>query len=148
MNTRKVARGHLNRSGAASTLGWILTLAWGYVAVSVVTFVAIVLMRNDASVVNTAVWIRGTIVAATSVLLLIYTLQARSGSPRGLLRTRIVSAIVLVAIVAILIIPLPFPLWMRLEQALCGLILLGIVILANSKTLRSAFRALDAASAQ
>ncbi|WP_308465558.1 hypothetical protein [Rathayibacter soli] len=148
MNIREVARENLNRSGAPTTLGWLLTLAWGYVAVSVVTFVAIVLTRGDTSVVNTAVWIRGTIVAATSVLLLIYALQARSGSPRGLLRTRIVSAIVLVAIVAILVIPLPFPRWMRLEQALCGLILFGIVILANRKSLRSAFRALEAASAQ
>jgi hypothetical protein len=36
-------------------------------------------------------------------------------------------------------IPGDFPLWMKLEQGVCGLLLLGVVATVNGKHLRSVF---------
>jgi hypothetical protein len=50
-----------------------------------------------------------------------------------LLRLRIVTAIMLVAIVVIISLPGTFPLWLKLEQAICGLLLLPVVVLINRR---------------
>jgi hypothetical protein len=46
----------------------------------------------------------------------------------------------MVAAVAV-IVPLPnlLPLWMRIEQGACGLLLLGVVVTVNGRHLRSLF---------
>jgi hypothetical protein len=44
-----------------------------------------------------------------------------------------------VAIAVILAIPGDFPLWFKLEQGICGLLLLGVVVVVNGQRLRSAF---------
>jgi len=61
------------------------------------------------------------------------------GSSRGHLRLRLVSAIMLVAIAVIIALPGTFPLWMKSEQGVCGLLLLGVVVVVNGKHLRSTF---------
>lgn len=114
-------------------------LVGAYVALSVLTLVAIFLLRNNHSIVNDAVWVRATIVVLSSLLTLMFTLQAGRGSQRGFLRLRIVSAVMLVAIGVIIWLPGLFPLWLRLEQGVCGLALLGVVILVNGRQLRSEF---------
>jgi hypothetical protein len=43
----------------------------------------------------------------------------------------------LVAIVVIIAIPGSFPLWMKIEQGACGLVLLGVVAIVNGKQLRA-----------
>lgn len=50
-----------------------------------------------------------------------------------------VSQIMLVVIVVIIALPGTFPLWMKIEQGVCGLLLLGVVVAVNSKHLRSTF---------
>jgi hypothetical protein len=45
----------------------------------------------------------------------------------------------LVAIAVIIALPGTFPLWMKIEQGVCGLLLLGVVLVVNGKHLRSAF---------
>ena len=45
-------------------------LVSGYVGISVLTLVAIVLLSNHAAVVNPAVWIRGSVAVATALLML------------------------------------------------------------------------------
>jgi hypothetical protein len=45
----------------------------------------------------------------------------------------------LVAIVVIIALPGTFPLWLKGEQAVCGLLLLGVALLVNGKHLRSVF---------
>jgi hypothetical protein len=57
------------------------------------------------------------------------------GSSGGYLRLRLVSAIMLVAIAAIIALPGTFPLWMKIEQGVCGLLLLGVVVIVNGKHL-------------
>jgi hypothetical protein len=45
-------------------------LVSGYVGISVLILVAIVLLSNHAAVVNPAVWIRGSVAVATALLML------------------------------------------------------------------------------
>jgi hypothetical protein len=112
-----------------------------YLAVSVLAYVAIILLRNDAAAVNPAVWVRGTIVLLAAVLLNWFAAGTANGNARAYLRLRIVSAITVVAIAAIIAVPGTFPLWLKLEQGLCGVVMLGVVVLTNGKHLRSVFAA-------
>ena len=51
-----------------------------YLGISVLTYVAIVLLRHQASIVNAAVWIRGTIVVASALVMFAIT-SARPAAP-------------------------------------------------------------------
>jgi hypothetical protein len=122
-----------------STLRTVTALVGTYLGLSVVTLVAMVVLRNDPTVVTTAVWIRGSLVTASAVLLFIFSVRASAGAPRAFLRVRIVSAIVLVAIAVIVALPGTFPIWFRIEQTACGILMLAVVILVNTKRLRAHF---------
>jgi hypothetical protein len=112
-----------------------------YLAVSVLTLVAIILMRHDSAAVNSAVWIRGTIVTLSALLTVAFAARAARGSSRAFLRLRLVSAIMVVAIAVIVSLPGTFPVWMKIEQGVCGLLLVGVVILVNGRQARAAFAA-------
>ena len=112
-----------------------------YLGISVLTLVAIVIMRNNTATVNDAVWIRGVIVVASALLMTTFVTRAARGHIRAYLRLRLVSAIMVVAIVVIIALPGTFPLWMKIEQGGCGLLLIGVVLIVNSKHLRSEFAA-------
>lgn len=112
-----------------------------YVVLSVLTLVAIVLLRNHSDLVTDAVWVRATIVVLSSLLTAMFVAQAAKGSKRGYLRLRLVSAIMLVAIAVIVALPGAFPVWLRIEQAVCGLLLLGVVLEVNSSGVRASFAA-------
>lgn len=128
-----------DRAEARRALRTAKGLVGCYLALSVATFVAIVVLRNHAGIVNDAVWIRGTIVAATSVLMLTFAVGAARGSRRAYLRLRIASAAMVVAIAVIIALPGMFPLWLKIEQAVCGLLLVGVVLSVNGRRLRSLF---------
>ena len=133
-----------SRSASASStrtaLRGVEVLVGCYLALSILTIVAAVILRADPALVNTAVWIRGSIVAVTAALMFRFAIGAAAGSARHYLRLRIVSAIMVVAIAVILIaLPGDFPLWMRVEQAACGVILIAVVILANGPRVRRLF---------
>jgi hypothetical protein len=114
-------------------------LAGGYLGISVLTLVAIAVLRDDAAAVNAAVWIRGTIVVASASLTFAFAVRAARGSRRAYLRLRIVSAVMLVAIAVIIVLPGTFPLWMKIEQGACGLLLTGVVVVVNGRRIRSLF---------
>jgi hypothetical protein len=124
-----------------TTFRGVKVLAGGYLAISVLTFVAIVLLRHHTALVNDAVWTRGAIVAASSLLMFVFVVRAAGGSRRAYLRLRLVSAIMVVAIVVIVALPGTFPLWMKIEQGVCGVVLLGVVAVVNGRRLRSRFAA-------
>jgi hypothetical protein len=127
-------------SAARQSLRPVVALVAVYLGLSALTIVAALVFGSDPSLVNTAVWIRGSIVLVTAALMLRFAIGARSGNARHYLRLRLASAIMVVAIVVILFaIPGDFPLWMRIEQATCGAILVAVVILANRKRVRLAF---------
>lgn len=124
-----------------TALRGVKLLVGGYLAISVLTVAVIVLMRNDAAAVNAAVWTRGTIVVISAALTYAFTVRAAHGSRRAYLRLRIISAVMVVAIAAIISIPGDFPLWMKVEQGVCGLLLIGVVAIVNGKHRRSLFAA-------
>ena len=97
-------------------------LTGAYLVLSLGTLVAIVLLRNTG-LVNDAAWVRGTIVAASSALTFAFAMR---GTRRAYLRLRIVAGVMLVAIAVIIALPGTFPLWMKVEQGICGLLLLGL----------------------
>ncbi len=137
MNASSLAQHELNSSRSA----WRGTavLAGTYLGISVLTLAAIVLLRNHPGIVNPAVWIRGTIVVASALLTVALTRRAASGSRPAFRRLRIVSAVMVVAIAVIIALPGTFPLWMKIEQGVCGLVLLCVVVLVNGTRLRSTF---------
>ncbi|MQS15619.1 hypothetical protein F7Q99_25950 [Streptomyces kaniharaensis] len=112
-----------------------------YLGLSVVTLAAIVALADHPSLVNTAVWIRGVAVAASAVITLVLAVRAARGSHGAFRRLRIISTIMLVAIVVIIVLPGTFPLWMKIEQGLCGLALLGVAAVLNGRQLRTLFAA-------
>ncbi|HEX4703919.1 MAG TPA: hypothetical protein VH352_17455, partial [Pseudonocardiaceae bacterium] len=105
---------------ATPALRGVRLLVSGYLGISVLTLVAIVLLHNHTSLVNSAVWVRGTIVVLSSLLAYAFTVRAARGSRRAYLRLRIVSAAMVVAIAVIIALPGTFPVWMKIEQGVCG----------------------------
>ncbi|MGI5131725.1 hypothetical protein ACQEVB_33325 [Pseudonocardia sp. CA-107938] len=110
-----------------------------YAALSAVAVAVLVVMRDDAAVATDAAWVRASIVLVSALLTVLFAAQAAGGSARGFLRLRLVSAIMLVAIVVIVAIPGAFPVWLRIEQTLCGVLLAGVVLLVNRTSVRALF---------
>jgi hypothetical protein len=131
----------LDHPRSRSTFRTVKMLVGSYLGISVLTLVAIILMRHDTAAVNAAVWIRGTIVVVSALLMTSFAVRAARGSGRAYLRLRLVSAIMVAAIAVIVALPGTFPLWMKIEQSVCGLVLLAVVFLVNSKHMRSVFTA-------
>jgi phosphoglycerol transferase MdoB-like AlkP superfamily enzyme len=115
----------MSESTAATPLRTALRFVTGYVILSLVTVVALgaltFLLPQDVTI---QAWVRGVIVAGTSLLTLRFARRARSGGGRALLRLRIIVVVLLVAVVGVLFF-LPLPLWMVIEQALCGVLLVA-----------------------
>jgi hypothetical protein len=129
----------MNDTRTVAAFRSVRRLAGAYVAISVLTLVAIVLMRRNAALVNPAVWIRASIVTASSMLMAAFVAGAARGSARAYLRLRLVSAIMVVAIAVIVSLPGTFPVWLKIEQGVCGAILIGVVAIVNGRHLRSLF---------
>jgi hypothetical protein len=103
--------------------------AVAYLVVSVAAVVVLAMLSVSApQQAPTTAWVRAVIVAATSVLTVVFAHRAAAGHERALLRLRILVPIILVAVVLVLLF-LPLPAWMVIEQLLCGLLLLGLAIL-------------------
>lgn len=111
----------------------------GYAGVSLLTVGLLVLLRADAAVATAPAWVRAVIVLASSLLTLWFAAQAAAGSARGYLRLRLATAVMVVAIAVIVAIPGAFPAWLRVEQALCGLLLAVVVVLVNRAPVRALF---------
>ncbi|HEY7341611.1 MAG TPA: hypothetical protein VH591_12065 [Ktedonobacterales bacterium] len=141
MTTRSLTEARLNHLRSQQAFRSVRLLVSGYLGISVLTLVAIILLRDNAALVTPAVWVRGTIVAVSALLTTLFAAQMARGSKGGYLRLRIVSAVMLVAIVVIIALPDPFPLWLKIEQGICGLLLLGVVVIINGRRMRLPFAA-------
>ncbi|MGF1431006.1 hypothetical protein [Kitasatospora sp. LaBMicrA B282] len=115
----------------------ITLLVRGYLLVSAATLAAIVVLRQHTAVVTPAVWVRCTIVLASALLTTALARRAARGSRGALRRLRIISTVMVTAIAVILALPGTFPLWFKVEQGGCGLLLLGVVVTANGRRFRS-----------
>ncbi|MFI0711548.1 hypothetical protein ACH4SK_12990 [Streptomyces inhibens] len=110
-----------------------------YAGLSVLTLIAVILLRNHPDMVTDAVGVRATIVVATSLLMVSFAARTARGHSRSYLRLRLASGIMVVAIAVIVALPGAFPVWLRVEQGVCGALLIGVVTIVNGKQMRSAF---------
>jgi uncharacterized membrane protein len=146
MNTRSlqpiaISDEDLNHPRSLTALRSVKILVRCYLGISVLTLVYIVALRNDAAVVNPAVWIRGTLVVVSALVTVAFADRAARGSRAAYRRLRIITGVMVVAIAVIISLPGTFPLWMKIEQGVCGLILLGVVGIVSGRHLRSVFAA-------
>ena len=79
------------------------------------------------------------LLAAFAAVLLLGVFAAR-GSRASWVRLRIIAPIVVLAVVVIVAIPGFLPDWVRVEQAVCGALVLPVAILANLPRAGAAFR--------
>ncbi|WP_199931186.1 hypothetical protein [Streptomyces sp. CB02923] len=139
MATRVIAEERLNDESVQQAFRGTKRLVGYYVGLSVLTLIALILLRDHPDIATDAAWVRCIIVVATSLLMTSFVTRASRGHSKSFLRLRLASGIMVVAIAIIVALPGAFPVWLRIEQAVCGLILLGVVAKANGKLLRSVF---------
>ena len=133
MATREPATRRMDCAGTTSAGRTVRWLVGAYMLLSMLTVAAIAIFSGvDSHLVNANAWFRGVIVAGTSVLTFIFARRAVKGSPRSLLRLRIIVTIILAAIVAVLFF-VSLPLWMVTEQAACGALLVGTAFIIFSR---------------
>ncbi|GAB3795195.1 hypothetical protein GCM10028798_03540 [Humibacter antri] len=109
----------------------VLLLLTGFLVVSAAMIAVLVAMSVGGTSVGTAIWIRCSLVLASAVVLLLIAAAAARGSRAAWIRMRIISPIVVIAVIVIVSIPGFLPDWVRVEQAACGLLVLGAAILVN-----------------
>lgn len=118
-------------------------LVGGYLALSAATLAAVVVLSAEHVAVPDAVWVRTVIVVATGALMFGFATRAVRGSRGAFVRWRIAAAVMVAAIVVIVAIPGAFPVWLRVEQGVCGLLLVAVVVLISSRSARAAFHPPD-----
>lgn len=114
-------------------------LLGSYLGISALTLVAAILLRGNAAIAPIAVLVRGTIVVGHALLTLFFAVRMSRGAHVGYILLRISSIVMVVAIVVIIAIPGDFPLWFKIEQGCCGLLLLGAALVTFTKPVRSVF---------
>lgn len=113
-----------------------------YLLIGVGALGAVVVLRDHKAEVNSAVWTRSVIVVVTALLLLTFATRAAQGSRGAYRRLQIVSIITAVALGVIAALPgSTFPLWMRIEQGVAGVVMLAAAVLANGRPTRALFAA-------
>lgn len=112
-----------------------------FAVVSAGMLVALIVATAAGNRIDAAVWVRCSIVSASSVLLLAFAARAARGSRSAWARLRIIAPVMFVAIVVIVSIPGFMPGWVRIEQAVCGMVLLPAAVLANLPRTRTLFAA-------
>jgi len=112
----------------------VLALVTSNFVVSVGTLLAVVLARYHAVMVDLAV--SGRVVGG--VMSSTFAGRAAWGIRQALRRLRVVAAIMTVTAVPPLLMP-GLPGWLRLEQATCGLLMLGVFLLVGGRHLRPAY---------
>jgi hypothetical protein len=110
-----------------------------YLAISASTLVAVALLRDDAAAVNDAVWIRGIIVAVSALVTFLCAVRAARGDLGAYRRLRVISAVMVVAIAVIITLPGTFPVWMKIEQGVCGALLIGVLLAVGGRRVRAGF---------
>lgn len=86
-----------------------------------------------------AIWIRCSLVLASGIVVVAMAVAAARGSRGAWVRLRIVSPIIVAAVIVIVSIPGFLPDGVRIEQAVCGLLLLPVAILVNLPRMRALF---------
>ncbi len=117
----------------------VLILLAGFLVVSAVMEAVLIVLTTTRGAIDSAVWTRCSLVLGSSIILLLFAVRAARGARRSWLRVRIISPIVVTAVVVVVAIPGFLPDWVRLEQGVCGALVLGVVILVNRPRARALF---------
>ncbi|MCQ8773265.1 hypothetical protein [Streptomyces telluris] len=112
-----------------------------FAGLSLGTLIAVVLLRDHHDLVTDAVWARASIVVAASLLMARFAARTARGHSPSYARLRFSSLGMTVAIAVIVALPGAFPAWLKVEQAVCGVLLAGVVLIVNSKPMRAVFTA-------
>ncbi|WP_090675387.1 hypothetical protein [Paenibacillus tianmuensis] len=126
---KKLTANHANPQKVSSAFHLVRRLIGAYLVISWLTVAVIIILSLVApNQVNSEAWVRGIIVAITSILTFVFANRTAAGKPRALLRLRIVVIVLLIAFTAVLFF-LPLPVWMKVEQYICTALLLMTAIL-------------------
>jgi hypothetical protein len=98
----------------------------------------LILLHGDPRIVTDAAWGRSLILLIAGLALIFFTTGLGYGSYRSYLCVRVESIALLVSVVVMIAIPGLLPAWMKIEQAVCGVILLALVLLVITQ-LRTVF---------
>jgi len=119
----------------------VVKLLAAFLTISLFTVVAVVLMRHNPALVTPAVWIRTPLVAVSAAVLLVFARRAAAGHRGSFRRLRIIAMVVLAAIIGVVAWPGAFPAWLRVEQAVCGVFMVSVVVRTNLRSVRSSMAA-------
>jgi hypothetical protein len=126
----------------------VLALLACYLLVSAATEAVLVGQSVAGIRVDGAEWTRCSIVLASAIAALLLAIAASRGHRTAFLRVRIISVVVVIGLGVVAAIPGFLPPWVRIEQAVCGLLLLPVAILVNLPRTRALFpKPADAARA-
>jgi len=109
----------------------LLVLLTGFLLVSVAMEGVLLIQSISGASLDSSIWIRCSLVLGSSVVLLLIARRAGRGSRPAWIRVRIITVIVVVAVVVIVSIPGFLPDWVRIEQGICGLLVLPVAIVLN-----------------
>ena len=109
---------------------YVVLLA-AFVVVSLAMEAVLVVQSVTGTAVDGAVWVRCSLVLASSIVLLLLAIGATRGSRSAWIRVRIISVVVVVAVIVIISIPGFLPDWVRVEQGVCGGLVLPVAIFTN-----------------
>jgi hypothetical protein len=110
-----------------------------YFGLAVLGFGAAIVLRDQPRLVNTDVWVHSGVLMVTSSLMYLAATLAARGSRSAFLRLRVASILVPLAIVVLIVLPDPFPVWMKVQNGLCALTVAGVALLANRSAVRAQF---------
>ncbi|WP_219469441.1 hypothetical protein [Nonomuraea rhizosphaerae] len=86
------------------------------------------------------VWVRGVAVAAAAAWLITLTGRAAEGHLPAYVRIRFIATIAPIGILLIVAVPSSgYPAWMRVEQALVGVLLAAVAVIVNRRAVRQAY---------
>ncbi|MFE6734619.1 hypothetical protein [Microbacterium sp. NPDC057650] len=117
----------------------ILTSAFTVLSAAMIAYLAVASATGIRF--EPAIWVRCSLVLASAIVVLLFAVSAARGSRGAWVRLRIVSPIIVAAVIVIVSIPGFLPDWVRLEQAACGLLLLPVAIIANLPRTRALYPA-------
>jgi len=109
----------------------VLVLLSAFALVSLAMEGVLVVRSVSAVSVDGGTWTRCSLVLASSVVLLLLAVAAVRGSRPAFRRLRFIGPIVVVAVIVVVSIPGFLPDWVRLEQAVCGALVLPAAIILN-----------------
>lgn len=129
------------RQEVQTTFGLVSRLWMLCAGVSLLTLGAAgVLTLVAPTEVNWVVWLRGSVVVVASLLFVLVTRAAARGSRRAYSRMRWISILAPIGICLIIVAPdSGYPVWVKVEQAVVGAIIVAIAVLLNRRIVRAAF---------